>query len=307
VSFRKKRPVLYEVLKRERAARSGPLLVSPASRPIESVELPPVGVAAASSHEPPDLRGDADASPGRFSIADSTIRLSVSYPVAGLVGVAALVVLMVAFHLGRRIENGRGSPAGDAAMLALLTGETASGRTSLAGDSSEQSGATGGEPAAGGLSNLPRRDSFENSAVAIPLEAPEPRSQAAAPAKSDPPPTAKPAAPTQTPAGEPRGRVVLEKGTHYVVIQHFRKKDAGAAEQAGAFLRANGIDCAIQHNKEDIRLVATTPFRIEGKEASTKRAEEVRAETLLRQIKQLGKDYSRTGGYAFDQCELKKF
>jgi hypothetical protein len=117
--------------------------------------------------------------------------------------------------------------------------------------------------------------------------------------------------------GEATGRasptpsqVTLQKGYHYVVVQHFNKdRQQPDAIAAAKFLRDNGVPCAILPGA-DLRLVATQPFLINQTDAAAGRNERARADRLLERIRQLGQQYNKDllkqgkKGYAFSQCYL---
>ncbi len=86
-----------------------------------------------------------------------------------------------------------------------------------------------------------------------------------------------------------------------MVAQHFPPRALEAAKAAAAFLQANGVPCAIETKPKDIELIATEPFLFKqsGPAAQT---EKQRCDALKRRVKELGKEYSKTHGYAFDQC-----
>jgi hypothetical protein len=105
-------------------------------------------------------------------------------------------------------------------------------------------------------------------------------------------------------------QVTLQKGYHYVVVQHFSKNRQQAdAIAAAKFLRDNGVPCATLPGA-DIRLVATQPFLVNQTNAAAARNERDRADRLLERIRQLGQQYNKDllkqgkKGYAFSQCYL---
>lgn len=111
--------------------------------------------------------------------------------------------------------------------------------------------------------------------------------------------------PKPTPA-VPRNPFV--KGNQYVIIQHFPKRDRKAAENAREFLQSNGLDCAVDVRKNEFRLIATQPFVFDAKDARAKRRAAQEAERgVIKRVKELGKQYARDHGYAFDQAYLSRY
>lgn len=95
---------------------------------------------------------------------------------------------------------------------------------------------------------------------------------------------------------EPTAASALKGGSFYVVVQHFRQRDSDAAEAARAFLHSNGIECVIQRG-QDLMLIATEAF-----------SAETQAKDLANRIRELGKEYRRTGGgYDFKDCGPRRF
>lgn len=121
------------------------------------------------------------------------------------------------------------------------------------------------------------------------------------------PSSAKPAPETAKPPTDPAPVTPdMKKGYHYLVIQHFRKTDSEKADAAARFLIANGVPCAVQSMKADIRVIATDAFLITGQKEPQRKTEQGRANDMIRRVKQLGKEFAKTHGYAFDQCELRE-
>lgn len=156
------------------------------------------------------------------------------------------------------------------------------------------------------------------------LSGPQEASQAAEPGSAEKSPSAAPgevarsagpaaaAGQSAESAGRDAPRVTLRKGYHYVVVQHFHKtRGRQAAQEAAAFLQANGVSCATLTGA-DIRLVVTEPFLINQPDPDAARRERQRAEQLLERIRQLGRQYSRQLAnqgrktYDFAGCYLLK-
>jgi hypothetical protein len=105
-------------------------------------------------------------------------------------------------------------------------------------------------------------------------------------------------------------QVNLQRGHHYVVVQHFNRSHQQAdAIAAAEFLQANGVPCAILQGA-DIRLIATEPFLIAQTDAAAARSTREQANRLLDRVKQLGQQYNREllnqgkKGYTFSECYL---
>lgn len=99
--------------------------------------------------------------------------------------------------------------------------------------------------------------------------------------------------------------VELQRGYSYVVVQHFPKRKAADAQAAALYLRDKGIPCAIWNDK-DIQLIAVEPFDTGNADASVRKRASQRAESLMRNIRELGKTYFKTGRYDFKGCKLRR-
>jgi hypothetical protein len=205
------------------------------------------------------------------------VHLSLGWPVIAVALAGFLVALAVSFHACTRYAQRTGTPDEDA-LTPTETGSLLPGATEVADSGTGRSGqGTGVAPT--------RRRPAEASG--------DP--DAKAPRRTSPPPDRQP---TST---------KLQKGYHYVFIQFFPKSRLKAAQDAAAFLRANGLACLIQRARDDIRLIADQPFLLDQRDVAARQRERQRCEELKRRIKQLGKEYARAGGgYAFDQCLERK-
>ena len=103
------------------------------------------------------------------------------------------------------------------------------------------------------------------------------------------------------------GAFARQKGKHYIIIQHFRKSESKAAAAAAVFLTSRGVPSGIDRSGSDIRLFAHESFRIAQKDSKAVRREQRRCETLKTRIKTLGKEYAKTGGYAFEGCRERRY
>ncbi|MFH1748919.1 MAG: hypothetical protein ABIG44_17950 [Planctomycetota bacterium] len=94
----------------------------------------------------------------------------------------------------------------------------------------------------------------------------------------------------------------FQPGYHYIVIQHFYRTRRDDAVQAANYLRENGVSCIVMPRTRDIELVATTPFLLRQDDANARKTQRDLCNTFKQRIKDIGKEYARENGYAFDQC-----
>jgi hypothetical protein len=114
--------------------------------------------------------------------------------------------------------------------------------------------------------------------------------------------------PPASPPSEPvQWDTTLQKGRHYVVVAHYKKSDLMLAQNAAAFLQERGIPCVIHEIRNAYMVVATQPFLINQKDAAARKAQQARADEFKRRIRALGKEHSRGSGNAFDQCYERLF
>jgi len=109
----------------------------------------------------------------------------------------------------------------------------------------------------------------------------------------------------QPPANEPPAQPAafdFRAGYHYVVVQHFPKSRRDDALNAARFLQSHSVPCVVVPRPRDIELIAKDAFLIKPDGRRVDEAEKRRCEELKRRIKELGKLYVDTGGYAFEQC-----
>ena len=271
MASRKARPVLYEVARRGRPRE--PHLKHRPEPP--SAEVAPATNSVVPLAEPTRPDEMAKASPG-IQVVDERVHFALSWPAIAMVLAAVVVALAVSFHAGTRYGQRTSTPAdGEAAHLVA---------DQSAGASAEDPRAAANEPRSG--------------ARAIPPATPPASAEGSTPARTP----GRPAPREQQPP-----RAELQAGQHYVFIQYFRKTRMENAQAAAAFLRANGLPCTIQRARDDIRLIATEPFKLDTEDAATRQREKQRCEEIKRRIKQLGEEYRRSGGgYAFDQCREQK-
>lgn len=110
-----------------------------------------------------------------------------------------------------------------------------------------------------------------------------------APAAADQPQAIADATPGNASGGQPP-RVTLQKGYHYIVVQHFGKKVEDARETA-QFLIEHGIGCAILPSSQDNVVVATQPFLISQSDSAAAKRERRSAQQLMKKIKTVGKEF----------------
>lgn len=133
---------------------------------------------------------------------------------------------------------------------------------------------------------------------------PQPRNESNIPANQEQKQTAPPAPPPSEPV---QWDTTLQKGRHYVVVAHYKKSDLALAQHAAAFLQERGIPCIIHEIRNAYMVVATQPFLINQKDAPARKAQQARADEFKRRIRALGKEHSRGSGNAFDQCYERLF
>jgi hypothetical protein len=207
-----------------------------------------------------------------------TWRMTVSASTLAIVVAGMVVLLAVAFSAGRKYEAYYPSTS-DTAELAQ-------------GGDDEVAEATLGGPETAGESEA--EQPIQTARKAAPrTELPAESSEGGKP----------PTGATKPP------QVALQIGHHYVVVQHFKRRNPQAALDAARFLKENGVPCATLTGA-DIRVIATEPFRIRQGNAAASRAERRRADELMRKIRQLGQEYSKLlakqgkKGYTFSDCYL---
>jgi hypothetical protein len=271
VAARKTRPVLYEVARRDRVRES-----DWKRRP----EPPPPEASPAPSSSTPAPEGGPQAESGRpaplVRVVGERVQLTLGWPGVAVILAAFVVVLGVSFHAGTRYGQSTVTPTGDQQPSAPA----------------DQAGGAQPQVALGSPAGSP--DGAGAARPQAPPAAAGANTLAGQPRRAAPPP-------------EQPAPVKLQDGYHYVFIQFFRKTRMKDAQAAAAFLQANGLPCTIQTAPDDIRLIATEPFRLDEGDTAARQREKQRCEELKRRIKELGKEYARAGGgYAFDQCLERK-
>lgn len=302
MATRKVRPVLYELVKRKTlpsttrpgapafpphdAPPPGPELAPPRSAPPRSARTTAEPRAGVSPRLGPPLNG-RPASAAAVAVMNRLLR-HVGGPGGVVIAVVVVFALLAIWQSLVYLRNqsaqprdlsSSGAPAAPAPAVPALAGGV--GRAT---------------PSAG---DFPRPLPPRAPAPAPSVEDRPPPDAGAKPAPAEPPPTAPP-----PPAGAP---LVLEKGRHYVVVQHFRSSEREAARAATAYLQSHGVAVALDESPREYRLIALEPFLLDQKEAAARQREQKRVDALKQQIRALGREYARTAGYAFDQCYERKF
>lgn len=222
----------------------------------------------------PDSAGGLTALIERFK--NGKLHLAISWTAIAGLGLFALLLILLSFYIGSQWARSSlvvAAPKSDDPLERALEGDPQSSVLEIP-DSQHRSG--------GRIATPPRNEPHAASESGTP--------------------TVIPATTLDSPRETPR-----EKGRHYLVIQHFKKTDVSDAEAAEQFIRVNGIPCSIYGSTKDLRLIATQGFLIDQKDAAAKQAEQRKCDDLKRRIKELGKQYAKTGRYVFDQCYADKY
>lgn len=273
MAARKTRPVLYEVIRPKLRTRD-PALKPRSPRSASAVEHPP----ATETREVhgPDVATNAHPPAPRTDAA--RFHMTFSGQTLFVLIAIIIVLLVVAFSAGRRY----GAPPADA------------------WDGSASAEATDEES---------ESDTLARDPEAVVAAVPEDDEGAAVGRRTPASPGTGAAA--RTDADESAGRVrqvTLQKGYTYVVVQHFggKRQDALAAAR---FLQERGVPCATLDGR-DIRVVATQPFLVKQADTAAARDERRKADRLLAQIKEIGKEFDKyrrqqgEGGYTLSGCYL---
>lgn len=117
----------------------------------------------------------------------------------------------------------------------------------------------------------------------------------------------RPAEAPAPPGDLPAPTVSFQKGKHYLHIQHFPKKARQAALAAHAFVNAQGIKASLIDAPAELRLVADEPFSIDQKDRRAGAAEKRRCEDLKKRVRDIGRQYAKQAGYFFDQAFERRY
>lgn len=290
---RKSRPVLYEIVRSqdrarqkswfkrpETARKESPPKSAPQSTPPPKPQTPPPPAAPTPpANTPAYTQTSRPPSPGMIRLAGGRLHLTLGWPSLTVLLFGVIFILVVTFQAGIRyaqqlpptIDGSEETPA----QLAAETEPPTESSTDWAAHR------------------------YRNPAhVAAPTADDNPSQNT--PATPD-------ANPTRSQTPQPPA-FSFKDGYHYVIIQFFPKSKLDDARQAAEFLQSQGVPCVIQDAKRDIRLIAREPFLIDQEDRAASRAEKQRAETLKKRIRELGKEYMRSGGrYLFSQPAERKF
>ena len=254
MATRRKRPVLYEVMRRSHPHDPG------ARQPT----APTTAGAAPSSVSPPESASGAE--PRTIRIVGGRLYAELGWPALGVLVIGAAFILWVTFQAGVRYARSHSPTENAANTPAAVVDPT----------------------------NVGTPDDL--SADHRPADG----QRVATPAEAGREPPAQPAAEEETARKEPAFE--FQPGRHYVVIQHFYKSQQAEALDACQYLRAAGVSCVVMPRSRDVELIATAPFLLRQDDAGARAAERRRCDALKQRIKQIGKEYGREHGYAFDQC-----
>jgi cell division septation protein DedD len=203
---------------------------------------------------------------GRFQLA-------LTWPQLAIAGVALVVLLVVAYQIGRRSAE-RPDPN------ALSIAEVLADRKVPEPTPTQVPSQTQAQPPTPGRGH--------NAVVTPPAPAP--------PEKAAVKPPVREALPQPKPDDKSKEAETLVPDSFYIVVQHFRLRDRERASAAQEFLRSKGVRCLIRTGP-DLQLIATERF-----------ASETQADALRKRIVDLGKEYRESGGgYDFASAKARKF
>ncbi len=277
MATRRKRPVLYEIVRhtrrtsdvgwRENQAR-GKFEAAPAAAPAVSA---PVITAPEPARVPPPVRPVSEPTALSQSIrfTDGKLLMELAWPGMTVAAVAIVAVLAVAFQAGARYARPSSPPAAPSVQPATILPEET-------------------RPAPSGM---PSHRPTERQPIATPVKPPEkPVTPVTVPPRAEPAPL-----PIAPPAPPPPAQPSYEfkKGYHYVVVQHFKPEHKDTAEEAASFLKANGIDCVVNPRKSDIELVATEAFLLNQKDGPAKAGARKACDALKLKIRTLGATFAK--------------
>lgn len=325
---RKSRPVLFELVRREKSGDSGARVRQTTNGTSAATPQPPVEPVA-----PVAPRREVVGPPRMQRRMGSQTPLTglvsrLGYPGIVAIGVgsvlAILLIVQAWLYLSRdagphtntdglNANQSTGAPATQSQSVpnsgrALQQPREPSPRESEIGTSPR-----GLLPTLGGSNQPNRSPSPEgnppsgNAGNERPAPPADPRASAGNDARPPTPKESKPVTPAEPLAEAAQWDASLQKGKHYVVVAHYKKIDLPLAQAAIAFLQQRGVQCLVQESKNAYMVVATQPFLINQKDAAARKAQQARADEFKRKIKALGREHSRGSGNAFDQCYERLF
>ncbi len=149
-----------------------------------------------------------------------------------------------------------------------------------------------GTPPGGSVSPRPVADEKLEPRAAMPAGSSTPAPK--------PPPASEDGSPAQVPP-----RVELKPGYSYIVVQHFPRSRRRSAEDAVRFLLDHGVSAALLAGR-DLQVIVPEPYDIDNRDPTIARRERQRAEAMQARIRELGRRFNKTHGYAFKDCYLRR-
>ncbi len=261
MSARRNRPVLYEMVRHSR--RPGQTARPRSGEPAatETSSTP-----APPRTTPPPKTAEPTA-PRTVRVIDGHVSVRLGWPGLAVLAVGAIFVLFVAFQAGARFAT-------------TQTGDLADTMPPTAMPIDEPPQDT---PAPVAAHRPPRQ-----------AEVVTPRPVEQAPAQSRP-------APVERTGETAQPTFEFKRGYHYVVVQHFRRADLNAAQQAASFLHERGVPTELRTGS-DVQLIAREPFLINQDDTVARAAERRRCDALKQRIREIGKEYAKEAGYDFKDC-----
>ena len=110
----------------------------------------------------------------------------------------------------------------------------------------------------------------------------------------------------------PRPQVALQKGCHYVIVQHLSLGQERTAAEIAQYLKDHGVACATLTGK-DIRVVAIEACLISQEDRAASNREKQKADKLLTRVREIGaqmnRDWANMGrkGYTLAGAYLYEF
>jgi hypothetical protein len=110
----------------------------------------------------------------------------------------------------------------------------------------------------------------------------------------------------------PRPQVELQKGYHYIIVQHLGLGQDAAAADIARYLKDHGVPCATLTGR-DIRVVAIERFLISQDDRAASKREKQRADKMLTHVREIGaqmnRDWAKVGrkGYTLSGAYLYEF
>jgi hypothetical protein len=293
VATRRKRPVLYEIVRHTRRTsdvgwrKSHFRTESPKRVPLEPLRAssaPGLRPAAVAVEAPRPLAAPESSAPvstaRSIHFAAGRLLIDLAWPGITATALLAIVLLALAFQAGKRyVKPAESVPA--AQKVAAVNPA---------------------DPAA-----PVRRESAPISAAVPSHRPPEKAQTPTVPARAaEPPPAPAPAAePADDQTNQPA--YAFKPNYHYVVVQYFPLEHKEVASDAVRFLQANGVDAVIVPKKSDVEVIATQPFLLKQKDRNAQIAAQKACDALKERIRTLGREFAKQQAaakkpqYALDQ------